>query len=440
MNTHDLRTLLTEHADTVTDLEPAVRLGSVHHRIGVARRRRTAGAVVAAVLALLVAGIGVSTLGGPKPPPPTEAPERLAGIEVPPTITADGFTYRFAKGYEGDPGQDVLRTNLETGVNPALVAYASTDFGGTPRLSVDGDVSAERSDDFSAFALVGPEQQANLELSQGDLPQDDRLALATYELVPGDAGAAVDDGTVGFPGDHSGLEFVAGVLGEPGEASVQLPLDLPVGRVVVYPTCYGSTDGAELAVDGDRSGFLTTTGAGCGEARIPFDARQDRATVEIRDAGAERLTVRLTDARERLVQDEDVVVGLAVYRDTRPTVPLLGEEIPVVETLGGRSYELNDQRVADAGERVLRWSVPASTVPLRIAYVVRVSDDQAAGFTFLVDGENEDGLQTGDGFAGEAFVGPGVVVPAGKAVDVVLRSTGDGAPPELALLVARQVE
>src|SRR5512139_1602198 len=92
MRTDELRTLLHDRGDEVRDFGAHERVGAVHHRVQVARRRRAAGAaggLVAAVAAVALAVVpGVTGPRGSQPadgnPPPKTAPG----------YTKDGVTYR----------------------------------------------------------------------------------------------------------------------------------------------------------------------------------------------------------------------------------------------------------------------------------------------------------------------------------------------------------
>jgi hypothetical protein len=190
MKTDELRDVLDRHAHDVPAASPADRVGSVRARITRARRKRTAGAALAAtgVVAAFAIVPGVVDTPAPLPEPVgppgrielPALPFRLAGYRIPASQVVDGVRYRFRQSDESpDP---VLRVELPASEQVRSLAFASdsTDLSATVSLRVDGvEVARSTAGGLESGHLVEPGPHVVVvRMSKPD--PGSRLGLAVY--------------------------------------------------------------------------------------------------------------------------------------------------------------------------------------------------------------------------------------------------------------------
>jgi hypothetical protein len=257
----DLRTTLHDHAHDAdaVGLDTTTRTTRVHGRVrAVRRRRRTAGAVTAAVV-LVLAG-GMTFLQGaraPGPAGPDPVPEQLVGKPVPATIEAAGWTYAYVDSVTDEGSVEVTLTESD---RPRLVAWAAED-GGWEVTQPDGLVYRAGPMDFSHYYWADAGLEGRLRLTG---PGD--AALAVYELAdPSPPGLTV----AGFTfRDRVGSDRLVAADAARGRSSLAMRFEVPKQPMRFGGLCTGTDDVAEMDVLVD--GELVSEGLSCDGGPDPY--------------------------------------------------------------------------------------------------------------------------------------------------------------------------
>jgi hypothetical protein len=421
--TDDLRDTLERHAGGLADHDVHVRPVAVRERIRVVRRRRQAvvgGAAAAVVVA--AAALTASLGGGGAAPGPANGNRDLAGHRAPATMTALGYTYAFRTGTTGD-GR--ARLHLDPSESPSLVSWATA--GGDDRVTLRVEGEAPRTletDDFGDFTFVAPRQGGTFTLTgKGE------VALAAYDLtdaeVPGDTNAGVT-----FRDEEAGQRLVADAIGDPGDADVDVAMDLGAGPLPISYLCSGGPKGSwlHLSINGGSLVF----GEGCDDPL--FDpAGGGGVSTNLRKAEAGHVTLRMwvTDGEHGpVVEDPDLRIGVAAYAPAPTVVRLAGTAVTQLVEHDGHLWQLVDTQVNDPGAREVQVTGVRGQDTVVVMSFARTGRGVVRS---LRDGEP--GETT---FAAGGSGSTRALIPAGDH-SAGLRATGDGIRPDLQLGVARYV-
>ncbi len=432
MRLSELSDALHEHADTVHGTNAGDRLQSVRNRVRTARRRRTAA--VSAVAVAAIAAVSIAVLPGASDPDlgPATAPAELAGHDVPRTLEADGFTYEYVEGVTGEPGENPLE--LEVGVDkaPRLVAFASSEPGSTLIARTEyGTVMGGPSGDFSTFLRLEAGDGEKVTLEQLEGFGDGTLALAVYDLAA-EPPAGVTDGTHTFREQIAGWRLVGGAIGEPGQTDLRFDVTLPEGRLRWDVLCHSG--GKDLMVKNSVEGTKGWSGGGCDDTpSYGPDASQDTTQTVGPDPAPRgrpieaRVWLGPTDGGMRdVAEDDDVVLGMAVYAAQTEPIVVQGYELESVYEAHGHNWTV--AQVLPLEGKQFAVTLPAHPVARTVRLVVDTDPDGPTEFRIGVDGNEEiDSLH----HVGSAttVTGPWVVLP-GEDRQVIadyLRGMPDGA-------------
>jgi hypothetical protein len=425
MRIDELRSTLHDHAETVHDLGAPQRVGQVQRRVRTVRRRRTAALAAAAAVVTLAGVVSLPPLLDRTPPGPADAPGTLAGHDVPDTEVAAGFTYRYVKGVEGNPGENPLQLEVEVEDRPKLVAFASSDEGSTLTLSSpDGhETMGAPSGDFASYMLLESRGDHRLRLRQDGL-EDGTLALAVYDLVdtPPDG---VTDGVRTFRQEIPGYELVDGVIGERGQTDLTTTVVLPEGPLRWDDLCIDGGKGLMARVKvvgrhgwwgtgcegGEERGYLDPNASYGGTQSIDEDTTPRGVPVDI------RIWLGKTDggANAPAVEDPDALLGLAVYSETGDRVRVLDEDVHEVEEWFGHTWRVADVHVGATGEERFEMTLPASDDMRVVTFVVTGLSKDTHRLHGGVKGSEESGWFSNVGGTTSSH-GPFVVLPGEERV------------------------
>lgn len=430
MRTDELRAMLQEHGDEVTDAGVHQRLDSVRGRVRQVRRRRTAG-VVGVVAAAAVGLVGVVVPGTlDQDSGPAEAPTRLAGHEVPRTEVAAGYTYEYVRGVEAEAAKGPLRLRLPASDEPRLVMWAgSAGSGHTLRLDVLGSEGGlvRPVGDFEDYQLLWPHTAHRLVLAQDDAEADDRLALAVFELSD-QRPAGVTRNGITYRERILDDTLLDAVIGDPGEATVKTRVTLPAGELRLSATCFGREvglgTGYEVVVSVEDRDLW---GASCSE-HSQIDQGSDGSTVtnELRRRGFApgdvvevRARLEHMDAEDVPVEDTDAVVGIGAYKEGGDTLRVAGWDLPERIEHEGHEWALSTVSESAAGDAVHTFTRDAGTDPVLL---VTATKDLANGsrVRLEVDGRVRESMEFYTGPEAGSW-GPDTVLEPGRGREVTLR-------------------
>ncbi|WP_432478130.1 hypothetical protein [Nocardioides sp. GXQ0305] len=389
----DLRSTLAQHAHDVPDDTSVVRVAAVHGRARRARQQRAGAVVVGAVLA--VVGVVLVPSLGERGPQPADAPD---------TMTSLGWSYRLASTESGD-GRVVVE--LGDSDTPRLVSWATP--GGDQRVAVrEQGVPSRTSDaaDYADFTWVAPGGgRVTVAAASGG-----EVDVAVYELDSSQAPPGVGEGVLTFREDVAGRSLLGAALGEPGEASLEVPVTPTDETVWLATTCADLPRGTRvhLAWADERGSFSS----GACDSGSSFDPGGSAGTgfPPGRHAGQEStLRMWLTRGGRPVVDGElpDVRIGLGAYTPVFPPVDLAAVDAEKRIEHDGREWVLEKATVARRGQ------VPWLGVPEEGRFVV-VDGVEASGvlrYAVTADGQRV-GSQTtylgsGGGGGGPVDVAPG---------------------------------
>lgn len=362
MRTDELRSVLHDHAHEAQDLGAPARTAAVRGRVRTVRRRRAAvagGGLVAAVAAVAVAVVpGLN----PPDPGPAGAPNALAGFEVPKEMVATGYTYEYARGTEAAASEGPLRLKLSASDEPRLVMWASSAADeGRPVWLRDvsaGTTLVRPSGDFADYRYVAPGSSSRLVLGQRGADQDDRIALAVFELSDERPEGASKHGMT-FRARQLDDRLVAAVIGDRGETEVSLDMEVPEeGELRLAEVCAGPGVGlgtgsmAVMRINGEEM-----LGTSC-EERLPYDAGTDGGTLTeqlegmgIRPGDRVEVSLTLEDTRGRRIDDAEVVLAIAGYQELGKGVEAAGWTFPERLEHDGHEWALASVGESDRGGR-----------------------------------------------------------------------------------------
>lgn len=336
--------MLLDRADDVGDgPEPSAIRAAVTATNRRRGRRLAAGSVAAMVVVGLV--VAPSVLAGDDETDPP--PRRLAGHVVPPTLTSTGFTYEYSQGFESGELDAELVVELPASDEPRLAVWAST----APRIAafVTATVDGRRRGRHAAGTVEGFEYLPagtghEIVVAQEGVGLTERLGVAVY--TPSDSSPpGVGDGLTTFREQVLGEDLVAGVVGRRGDRTARVDAQPPAGAGRVAFTCYGSDEhfvrvtvnGA--AVGGRRCSRLPVRDAGAAAGPWTVDLPSELLT----GSAGDELTLRATlvDSAGRLAEDDDAVVGAALYTDLVPSQTFAGVAVPLRVEMDGHTWTLD---------------------------------------------------------------------------------------------------
>ncbi len=402
MRIDELRSTLEGHADTAGSGDALDRVGSVRARVATVRRRRRTAVSAVAVVALAVGTVGVVPMLRDRPPGPAQAPEQLAGLTVPRTETATGFTYRYVRGVESEPGDEALRLGLARTDEPYLVMWASSDRDPDLRLRDRAHDINERSltPGFERFTYLPGDVAHELVLRGVDAPGDARLAMAVFERVE-EPPPGVSNGETTYRERVAEQPLLGAAIGEPGDSRIAFDFTAPEGGVSIFPICYGGEARRHLVlveIDGRPAG-----GVGCGRAPYydpPTGGSSFRNALRRAVPGETvRVTAHLADLpTERRVQDPATVIGVGVYAESPQTRVVAGWRIPPVLEEGGHEYVVDTVRESEPGQREVTLRLRPSDVPRMVTAMVTGKGSGSFTTMLLRDGKpsHERSMTTGE--------------------------------------------
>ncbi|WP_341928297.1 hypothetical protein [Nocardioides psychrotolerans] len=418
-----LRATLERHADDVVDHDPLGRVGSVHSRVRGVRRRRRAAAAGTAALTLAVVG-GVALLperdAGPAPATPT-----VLGMTVPSSFDSLGYTYDFDRSVEGDTRASV---RLAASDEPQLVSWGTVGDDDTVEVTRYGTTTTYTAADFSDFVLV-PAGDATTVRVVGS----SEVGLAVFALTSDRPEGVTSDG-ITYRQEVAGQQLIAAGFGEPGEAEVELEAAAVSRGVRFSVECAGAPAGSSVHLDlaGEEGGFITGQ---CDEEVLPFDPGAT-GSVGIPTRPGEDVSVRawVSEGTEDgpLLEDDDVVISVAVYDDAPSGTRLAGSDVSLLVESGGHLWRLTSMdmpapgggRVSVAGQRGRQLLAIGFTAAGDATVVLEHS---GTGETVRADGGDVSGGEIGvlDGVQDRATVRVLGPVPPGAEVAIALYVRAD---------------
>lgn len=429
MNTlDDLRLALDAHADGLDGLDPTTRGEQVRGRIRTSRRRRVAGGTAAAAAAVLVVS-GLATLPWARTPDPASTvPDRLAGHDVPATITAAGWTYEYADSVSGS---GAVEMSLDQSDEPRLVTWAADGESTAWQVVVPGepDLVSTRAD-FGDWWLLSPGTPAPRVGFDGAGGQ---TALAVYELSDRPPAGVTSDG-VTFREDVAGDRLVTADTAR-GASTLSMPVSVPEGTMRLGSFCAGAPAGAQLEVTVDGR----TVGTGPCDDEVYFDpgafwsiswpdgletgsgvpAAGDLVEVELVLTGPDGEPV---DASR-----SDVLLGASIYQVAPTGTEITGQPVPELVEAYGHTWALDGTVESDPGDRTMLRRFGSGPPLLVQTYFSDLRDGRV--YT-TVDGRRTGAQMSG---AGSGSGGPLLVPPGGSQVGVHVQ--GD-LPPDTRLGLA----
>ena len=252
MNTvSDLRHVLDEHADRISDREAAGRPAAIRRRVSVIRRRRQATGMGALALTLIVVGAAAAVHRATSDALPS-APTVL-GVKAPTTIDSLGYTYRTdgsAQVIAGDGSIDIGASS-----QPRLVSW-TTQQPTTVRLQLPGGgywTSTQSA--FHDFVVIPPGSGGALRVST----DSGRVGLATYDLTAARPAGLTRDG-ITFRSEVAGARLRTAVIGASGAVEAHTTYHGTRGETHVAVLCAGAPPDATIHV---RFGRLKMSSSPC---------------------------------------------------------------------------------------------------------------------------------------------------------------------------------
>lgn len=247
---HDLRATLDREAATVhetTGVTATDRVSAVRGRARVVRRRRAAGGALA--VAVVVGAVAVS-IGPPEANDPPVAERTVLGLDAPPVVSAQGWTYRFqdARGEASSDRVDVSVDGTDAGV---LVTWATTGAEQAVEVLLDGETYwTSETADFADHVVV-PEGFAGRVSVTGEEPG---VVVATYAVDGSRLPAGPDGAGVVLRETTGDRTLIAGEVAAAGATELAVDYVVPARAVELAWSCDGLPSGAAVHLqlaDGD---------------------------------------------------------------------------------------------------------------------------------------------------------------------------------------------
>jgi hypothetical protein len=215
----DLRAMLDARSD-ITDDEIGARSWSIARRVRVVRRRRTAGVGLAA--AVIVAGTAVvaSLSGGSPQPSPAH---QLLGVDVPPTMTANGYTYQYAGSATSAAGSDVATVTVAPGDSPVVVSWATQGTDQSVRVHSSWEHFTSTEADFTDYVLISDAMPSTTIKVTGT----GATALAVYHLASTPPAGVTTDG-ITYRRDVAGKQLLDARIAPQGANRLAFDLTAPL--------------------------------------------------------------------------------------------------------------------------------------------------------------------------------------------------------------------
>lgn len=351
----------------------------------------------------------------------------MLGMEAPETLTAAGYTYRFAGAVSAESDRTVS-DELAASDRPRLLTWATT---GADDVEVEEPYSESYrslAGDFEDWLLL-PAGPVGEVVVRG---QEPGVALAVYELTD-EAPPGVSGHGVTFRSQVPGARLLAAGFAEPGVSEVEVEFTMSTGDVRVSGLCAGVPDDLRLNIDvGDRRG---ATSMGCGED-VAFDPGAGGGALSFSEGvgvgpGA-TTTARawLSDAAGRPVTDRpDARLGLGIYTTRGEHLNVADAEVPSVREAFGHEWVFSQTVVAAPGERIFR---ALGDGPYLAETAFRL--ERRNTIDTLVDGELVARMRVdGTGFAaGSTLLSPGT-----RELEIVTNADPDG---EIALVLYERAD
>ena len=419
-----LRTTLGRHADDVVDHDAHARVGAVHQRVRVVRRRRRAAAVGTAALTAAAIG-GLVLVPGPGNDPVPATPTVL-GMTVPSSFDSLGYTYAFERTAAADDGRASVR--LPAADVPQLVSWGTVGDDDTVEVTRYGSTTTYEAADFTDFVLVGPGDATSVRVVGVGA-----VGLAVYELTDDRPDGVTRDGLT-YRQEVAGQQLVAAAFGEPGEAEVSLDAAAVSRGVSFRVDCAGAPADSSLHLDlGEEGGFVTGQ---CDET-LPFDPGSAGSTA-IRTRPGEDVSVRAwvsagLDGDGPMLVSDDVVIAVSVYDDAPSGRVVAGSDVPEVVESGGHPWVFDSLAVSRPGQRSISAAGRDGQQVLAIGYA-RAGDRSTVALEHSETGETVRGEGTNLA-GGEIGILSG---PREQASARVVGPVPDGAELAIALYVRRE--
>lgn len=408
MNTlTDLRRTLDEHADDVADPAAVARTTAIRHRVTVVRRRRVAGAALAAALAL-VAGSAVILLpkseGGALPAAPM-----VLGVKAPTTQQSLGYTYRTDGRSSAFGGSGTI--DVRTSDEPQLFSWTMSPNARVTLTLPNDDVWHSDVSHFGDFVVIQPGVSGPMKISVSS----GSVGVASYALTDAVPERAFSSDGITFRGEVAGDRLLRGILTSPGETDWRSTI-APARRVTMRLVCAGLPAGYEVHVRvGRHGGGPLADSSDCGDPTSFDPASGTSYTSRVRD-GRTRVPVRIwvttksapseAAAQARPADVPGLRIGLGVYA-TGPTVKVDGSRVPRTLERDGHTWSFSSGSAGTVGQPL----APGTALVDRLAWVALRTHAQT--MVRFRAGSYHGGVQTsGGGQVGVFFA------PAGTAVDV----------------------
>lgn len=422
----DLRSTLDAHAAEVTDTVTADRVAAVTSRARVVRRRRAAGLVVAAALAVGAVGV-LSLLPGERATAPSKAPG-----DAPVTMTSLGWSYRVYGLVQDDGGR--VSTELEASDFPRLVSWATT--GGDQAVEVrmtGGERWASDAVDYGDFVWVPPGFSGQVTMTGPD-----GLELALYELSHTSYPAGVGAGVETLREDVAGYDQVGAAVGEPGQASVEVPLDTGPGELQIAYACPGLPERGYVVHVGvvGQQGSLSSEGAcSYGGGFDPGGSTNVGMPGRWGPGAALRIWVTREGAPLSDGEVPDLRLSLAAYAYEDEPLELAGNQFPQRLEYGGKVFQVVDSLETGPGE------LPRLAVPEDGDYVVSswMAASPSTPYSVGIGGTNDDRTTLSSGIEGSGN-GAQLVRPGADEVRIIVGGGYVEDVDKAALVLYRRVE
>lgn len=444
MRIDDLKDTLREHAELPHDAGLTGRADAVRGRVRTVRRRR-AGVAVACLAGAVLAVPAINALDVTRPEPATN--RSLAGRTAPETLVANGFTYEFDHGVEGDTGQP-LRLNLGKADEPRLVSWtvnADRVEGRLVELGTDSpydDTLVGGAASFETYEYVEPGGSADLRLTpQTEAPG--QMAMAVYTLSD-DRPAGVTGQGVTFRDEAADSTLLEAEIGAPGEPSVSFDITVPPRRVSLSTVCTApESHWIHVTIEGQR-GWSGTSCLGeapldpGGEGGFGFDLagspKQGGGRLQVGDTVRVTASIHPDDrGSSEPVSVPGAFVALGAYAEPDGVVVEgTDHEIDSLVEVDGHTWTLADLVTSGRGDTALDYKLGPED---RTTYVElgAANDGGELRWSTSLDGE-----QLGRSYSGRSgSFGPGVtvVLPPGESLRVVQEAV-EGADVSLRFYVA----
>ncbi len=236
----DLRSTLDDHAEQVYDGEAVVRREAVRHRVRAVRRRRRAGG--AAVLSLVLVGVGAAALVGRGPAEDLPAAPTVLGVKAPATLSSLGYTYRtdgHAATVDGTGSVEIAASD-----RPRLLTWTRTGTASLRMVLPNGEIWTSQATGFDDFVTLpaGPTGTLRVDAGAG------HAGVATYEMTDDRPGDAYTHNGITFRRSVAGVPLLGAVATSTGETGAAFGYTAPRGQVSVHLVCSGLPQGYAVHV------------------------------------------------------------------------------------------------------------------------------------------------------------------------------------------------